>query len=239
MWIDQALSSLSCGQSYSRGDLFRIFGAANSSLTGSTFRWTLYSLLQNRLLFRADYDTYVTSQPTVLPVYRPFYSEQARSLLQFISEKYPHLSFVVFESTLLNEFLNQLIAQNTIYIQVERAVSSYIFDVIRDEFPCSAVLYKPNMLYFDRYWSRDCIVVLDLVSQSPLSQATPHEMTAEKLLVDIVAEKTISAVFSPAELPFIFDNVLETCQVESRKLFRYAGRRGKLPLLNQYMDNEQ
>ena len=46
------------------------------------------------------------------------------------------VSFVVFESVLLNEFLNHQIAQNTIYIQVERDLSSYIFNVLNISETC-------------------------------------------------------------------------------------------------------
>jgi len=70
-------------------------------------------------------------------------------------------------------------------------------------------------------------VVLDLISQSPLSQDHHHEMTAEKLLVDIIAEKSIAATFSPAEIPFVYESVVKSYQVDRRKMNRYAGRRGK------------
>ena len=237
MWIDQAMSKLSNEKSYHRDDLYQIFVTVKDDLTDSVFRWTLYKLLLEKHLFRTDYNTYVTKQPVVLPVYKPVYSDAAGHILNLLSEKYSELPFVVFESTLMNEFLNHQIAQNTIYVQVEKGVSSYIFDMMRQEY-AGGVLYKPGRQDFDRYWTKDCIVVLDLISQSPLSQTAPHEMTAEKMLVDIIAEKSIAATFSPSELPFIFDHVLAGYQVERRRLHRYAGRRGKSSLIKKYMEEE-
>ena len=116
MWIDQAMSKLSNEKSYHRDDLFQIFGIEKEDLTDSAFRWTLYNLLQEGHLFRADYDTYVTKRPAVLPAYKPVYSDTAGHMLSLLAERFSELSFVVFESTLLNEFLNHQIAQNTIYI---------------------------------------------------------------------------------------------------------------------------
>ena len=226
MWTDQALLKLSDKTAYCRDDLFHAMQSEKADLTDSAFRWTLYKLLQEQKIFRADYDSYVTVKPAILPTYKPYYSEKANTLMEKLSEQYPELSFVVFESVLLNEFLNHQIAQNTIYVQVEKDVSSYIFDNLQEE--CAgSVLYRPGKKDFDRYWTRDCIVVLDLISQSPLSQDKPHEMTIEKMLVDIIAEKSMSATFSPSEIPFVYENAMRSYRVDRRKMNRYAGRRGK------------
>ena len=226
MWTEQAMVNLSDNTAYCRDDLFHLFSGEKKGLSDGAFRWTLYNLLKDQKIFRTDYDTYSTVEPRVLPVYKPYYSEKAGTLIKKLEEMYPKLKFVVFESVLLNEFLNHQIAQNTIYVQVEKDVSAYIFDTIREEYDGS-VLYRPNKKEFDRYWTRDCIVILDLISQSPLSQDRQHEMTAEKMLVDIIAEKNIAATFSPSEIPFVFENVMKSYQVDKRKMNRYAGRRGK------------
>ena len=140
---------------------------------------------------------------------------------------------MVFESVLLNEFLNHQIAQNTIYVHVEKDVSSYIFDILQEN-NTGRVLYRPGIKDFDRYWKRDCVVVLDLISQSPLSQDRPHEITAEKMLVDIISEKSIAATFSPSEVPDVYENVMQSYQIDRRKMNRYAGRRGKASEVREY-----
>ena len=233
MWTDQALLKLSDKTAYCREDLFHALLSEKTDLSDSAFRWTLYNLLQEQKIFRTDYDTYVTVKPAVLPAYKPYYSEKANTLMKKLSEQYPELGFVVFESVLLNEFLNHQIAQNTIYLQIEKDVSSYIFDNLQEEYTGS-VLSRPGKKEFDRYWTRDCIVVLDLISQAPLSQDKPHEMTIEKMLVDIIAEKSMSATFSPSEIPFVYENVMRSYQVDRRKMNRYAGRRGKASEIKKY-----
>lgn len=233
MWTDQALKNLSDKRAYCREDLLHALRSEKADLSDSAFRWTLYNLLQDQKLFKTDYDTYVTVKPAVLPVYKPYYSEKANTLIEKLLNQYPELEFVVFESVLLNEFLNHQIAQNTIYVQVEKDVSSYVFDNLQEEYSGS-VLYRPGKSEFGRYWTRDCIVVLDLISQSPLSQDNPHEITAEKMLVDITAEKSISRTFSPSEIPFVFENVMRSYHVDRRKMNRYAGRRGKSSQVKKY-----
>lgn len=233
MWTDKALLKLSDKKTYRRDDLFGLFVSEKPDLGDGAFRWTLYNLLQEQKLFKVDYDTYIMSRPQMLPIYQPCYTDKTKSLSKMLAMNFPQLEFVVFESVLLNEFLNHQIAQNTIYVQVDKDVSSYIFDNLRGKYTGS-VLYKPRKLDFDRYWERDCIVVLDLISQAPLSELRPHEITVEKMLVDIIAEKSISATFSPAEIPFVFANAVKGYQLDRRKLNRYAGRRGKASLLKEY-----
>lgn len=234
MWTDQVLHNLSNETEYHREDLFRAFRDEKQDLSEASFRWILYNLMQAHRLFKTDYDTYVMEMPQMLPIYRPSYSDKAKELMEKLEEQFPILDFVVFESVLLNEFLNHQIAQNTIYVQVEKEVSTFIFDHLQEEYTGS-VLYKPGKADFDRYWTRDCIVVLNLISQAPLSHEAPHEMTAEKMLVDIIADKSIAATFSPSELPFVYENVMKSYRVDKFKMNRYAGRRGKASKIKEYM----
>ncbi len=237
MWTNQVLMNLPKQESYCREDLYRAFQKEKADLTESTFRWSLYTLQQEQLLFRESYDTYRTVKPISKPEYRPVYSERALAVQAVLEELAPRVDFVLFESVLLNEFLNHQIAQNTIFIQVEKDVSSYVFDLLMGQYP-GKVLYKPKKADLDRYWTRDCVVVLDLVSQSPMCTEAAHCMVGEKLLVDILADKSIAGTFSPAETVEIYRSFQECYQVDRRKLNRYAGRRGKAELARKYMGGE-
>ena len=234
MWTDKALLKLSDKTTYCREDLFHIFLNEKPDLSGGAFRWTLYNLLQEQKIFKIEYDAYITVKPQMLSIYKPNYSDKAKALTKMLMEQFPQVRFVLFESVLLNEFLNHQIAQNTIYIQIEKDASSYIFDNLQEEY-MGSLLYKPGKKEFDKYWTRNCIVVLDLISQAPLSQKKPHEITVEKMLVDIIAEKSMAATFSPSEIPFVYENVIKNYQVDMRKMNRYAGRRGKASLIKEYV----
>ncbi len=234
MWTDQALLKLSDKNKYHRNDLFQAFFQVKPDLTDSAFRWTLYNMQQKERIYKTGYNEYSIKKIKTLPAYKPIYSKHAREVMNLLKKRLPKLDFVTFESVLLNEFLNHQIAQNTIYVQVEKDLSSYVFDILQEEYN-GGVLYKPSKEEFNRYWIKNCIVVLDLISQAPLSVDLPHEITVEKLLVDIIAEKSIAATFSLSELSSIFRDVMNSYQVDSRRLNRYAGRRGKTTQVKKYM----
>ena len=235
MWYDTTIRSLSETESYTRSDLFGMLKQEKPELSYSTFQWLIYSLQKNNLLHRTGYDSYSSGTTNEKVIYQPLYSEEAAGISSSLSMAYPLVDFTVFESTLLNEFLNQLIAQNTIYLQVNRDVSSYIFEWIRAHYDGS-VLYKPSEDDFFRYWQSGSVVILDKISESPANQDAPHDILLEKLLVDILAEKTIQATFSPSEYPFIFENALRMYRIDKKKMMRYARRRNRGSEIQKYLE---
>lgn len=66
------------------------------------------------------------------PMYRPAYSDLAAKLISQVSDKYPSVRFTVFETALMNDFLNHLVAQNTVYIQMEKDVSIFVFRFLQE-----------------------------------------------------------------------------------------------------------
>lgn len=78
-----------------------------------------------------------------------------------------------------------------LFTQVEKDASLFTFEILRHEYE-EKILYKPTTKEFDIYWTPDCIIILDLVSQAPLSHDPPHNIILEKMLVDIIVEKSIA-----------------------------------------------
>ena len=146
------------------------------------------------------------------------------------------MKFVVLECSLLNEFLNHQIAQNTIYLQVEKEVASLIYETIRNEYS-RKVLLTPGKKEMELYWEPGCIIIINLVSQAPINNDNPHYVSLEKLLVDIVADKSIASSFSPSELPDIYEMAVKNYRLDRAKLKRYAGRRNKKEEVDSYLDD--
>jgi len=140
--------------------------------------------------------------------------------------KDPSVHFTVFETALMNDFLNHLVAQNTVYIQMEKDVNIFVFRFLQ-ELGYDHLLYKPNKDEYALYWKKDCIVVTDLISEAPLSASAPHEICLEKMLVDMYCDKLISSAYSKSEYPEVLRQAMETYHIESTKMMRYARRRGR------------
>ena len=158
--------------------------------------------------------------------YRPIYSDHTMQLIDIISQAYPHVSFTVFETTLMNEFLNHLVAQNTVFIQAEKESNIFLFRFLQEQ-GYHDLLYRPSGKDFSLYWVKDCIVVSDLISEAPILDDAPHSICLEKLLVDMYADKLISTTYSKAEFTKVLHLARSQYQVNTAKMLRYARRRNK------------
>ena len=169
--------------------------------------------------------------------YRPIYSDRAMQLIDILSQAYPHVSFTVFETTLMNEFLNHLVAQNTVFIQAEKESSIFLFRFLQEQ-GYRDLMYKPSGKDFSLYWTKDCIVISDLISEAPILGDAPHSICLEKLLVDMYTDKLISNTYSKAEFPEALHLAQSQYQVNTAKLLRYARRRNKEKEIARLLDEE-
>ena len=111
-------------------------------MSDNSLIWMIGDLVKRGKLIHVGRDQYTLSGRKK-DEYSPVYSQSAVDIKNHIAGKYPAIGFTVFESTLLNEFLNHLIARNTIFLQTERDTSAFVFDFLRDTTK-TIVLYKPS-----------------------------------------------------------------------------------------------
>ena len=232
---DNVGHNLESGKSYTRAQIITFLKNNTPSLRDGSYQWALGQLLEAGKIVRTGYNSYTLPQEKRLLSYRPDYSELAGRLMGETAEQYPHVQFVVFETVLLNEFLNHMIAQNTIFVQVQKDVSAFVFRTLQEK-GHPHLLYKPSQKEFSFYWTRNCIVVCDMISESPLSVKRPHEILIEKMLVDLYCDKLLRSLYSPAEYPDILKQAFATYQSDRLRMFRYARRRNKETEIRQLLD---
>ena len=166
--------------------------------------------------------------------YQPIYSDHAKHLIELLNNSYPHISFTVFETTLMNEFLNHLVAQNTVFIQAEKESSIFLFRFLQEQ-GYHDLLYRPSGKDFSLYWVKNCIVVSDLISESPILGDMPHSICLEKLLVDMYTDKLISTTYSKAEFPDVLQMACSQYQLDKARMLRYASRRNRREEISQLL----
>ena len=234
-WYEQIENVLKSGETYSHKELLDELRTMKPDLSESTYHWSISSLVREGKLRRLGYDAYSCSDSFPKKEYHPLYSDLSLELINLINGKYPHVMFTVFETVMMNEFLNHLIAQNTVFIQAEKECSIFVFRFLQEK-GYQNLMYKPGINDFDLYWSRDGIVVTDLISEAPLRTDEPHTIMLEKMLVDMIADKLISVTYSKAELPDVLEQAQSRYYLDRIRLFRYARRRNREKELKQYLE---
>ena len=226
MWYTLAINNLEHGQSYPRSDIVSALKKEKSGLSENSYIWTVGTLVKDGVLQHIGRNQYTLAEKTQHEIYHPLYSDEANSICCQIEKQYPLITFTVFESVSLNEFLNHQIAGNTIFIHAERDVSAFVFDYLQESYG-NTILYRPCKNEYDLYWKPNCIIILDLISEAPLFNKGTHEITIEKMLVDIYCDKAIRLTYSNAEYQTILRTAFERYNVDTVRLLRYARRRNK------------
>lgn len=153
-------------KTYCHKELMDELRLLKTDLPDSSYHWVISGLVRDGALTRRGYDSYSLSSDHPKDEYVPIYSDTAEGLIRLISEKYPYVQFTAFETVLMNEFLNHLIAQNTVFIQVEKESGIYVFRFLQEQ-GIQNVMYKPGKKDFNLYWSKDCVIVTDIDIISP------------------------------------------------------------------------
>ncbi len=234
-YYESLIKNLKENKTYSHKELIAILKRIKPDLAHNSYHWMISCMIREGKLYRSGYDAYSLPQGEMLKEYKPYYSDMAHKLLTDLSGKFPHVTFTVFETALMNDFLNHLIAQNTIFVQVEKESSKFIFRYLQEEGYVD-VLYKPRKEDLDLYWTGKNIIVTDMISEAPLRMAEPHEITLEKMLVDMYADKLISASYSMAEYPEVVEQAEKSFLLDKKRMLRYARRRNKYANIKNYLE---
>ena len=237
-WYEGITKKMVKGQLYSHKTIVDWLSLEKPGLSKSGYHWAINKLLQRGALVRKGYGEYSLPDGEIRCIFSPDYSEEASLLRKTLSEKYPHVAFTVFETVLMNSFLNHLVGQNTIFLQVEKESSIHVFRYFQDE-GLSNLLYKPSKKDFNLYWKTGTVVITDMVSEAPLRNDEPHCIMLEKMLVDMCADKLIVSTFSKAELPDVFEQVKRRYAVDNPKMMRYARRRHKEKEIIKYLEGDK
>ena len=153
-------------------------------------------------------------------------SKDALGVLDLLQKRFDKSAkYIVYESTILNMFLNHLIANSTIIVEVEKDLLESTFWHLKEN-GYQNVLLNPSEHenYIYNPYDGSGIIVKAMVSQSPIDNKH-HAITIEKLIVDIVADKTLNMFYEGAEVPSMVEDILSNYAVKFDSVRNYAKRR--------------
>lgn len=192
-------------------------------LTEQQSKYELQKELDNGKILRKGWNRYTATSNK--QVYLHDYSSDANAVAGLIEEKYYDVDFQVFEMTQLNQFMNHLVAHNTIFVAVENELVDYVFDTLNKEYP-GRVMLKPSLEMYYRYLQDNEIVVGRLPSETPKGIDKPWQARIEKILVDVLADKLIGGIVPEGEKPAIVEGAYHDFLIDEGTLLRYAKRKG-------------
>ena len=210
---------------FTRQHILEASKIVDSSFKETQLRYLMGMLQNSNLIIRVGYNQYKKALKTPKkPVYLGVYSKTALTVIKFMENNFPLLEYRVWELSWLNEFFNHLIASNKIFLEVEREGCDFVFSLLIDKYP-GKVLLSPKAKEILQYGSDDGIIINRLVTESPKSEDKRYQVPLEKLIVDLLANKTLT--ISKGEYPMAIEEMFAKYQIDQIPLFRYARRRNK------------
>jgi hypothetical protein len=208
---------------FNRQQLYDVLIDAGNTLSYNSLSSVVAELMETGKIARVGRNRYVTIRGKQA-VYCPPVSECLALVIAAVSDEFPLVEFLAWDTLALNEFINHQIANGTILVEVEGMLEHAVFEHLRQK-PEGTVLYKPSPQTLATYWEPDAVIIQKLTTQAPGDKTSSHLAGLEKLIVDLFANKLLGTLFSQGDLPSMLEQMFARYVIDESKLFRYAKRR--------------
>jgi hypothetical protein len=131
------------------------------------------------------------------------------------------IEYVIWESDILNYWLNHLLNKNYVFIEVDKKYLDFAFDYLTEK-GFSNILVNPSLKEFNKYRNSSSVIIIPLFSKSPVEH---NKVTIEKIIVDLYVDKIFSNLIESSELPAIYNQIFKTYKINFTTLYSYAKRR--------------
>ena len=145
------------------------------------------------------------------------------------------IDFVIWNISILNEWLNHLINSSVVILEVEKDYLEFIFEHLKDKFN---ILINPSKNEIYNYSTNDTIILKPLISKAPINhkENTPK---IEKIIVDIFLDKIVNCFYESNERIGIYEQIFDIYSVNYKTLFAYAKRRHIYNEFKEYLEKHK
>lgn len=220
-----------------RQDLIETAVKINPEFRETLFRNLLENMLKKGTVVRVGRNQYKKNNRSDKGIYQNQYSEKAQFVVEMLGQRYPLLDYRVWELNWLNEFWNHQIAQNKIFIEVERMGCDFVYTELKERHS-GTILLMPNGKELYRYGEADTLIVDRLVSEAPKGSPEHFNTPLEKIIVDLFANRNLKDMVHIGEYARAIAEMFDKYYINQTKLFRYADRRNKKTEVIQFLAEE-
>lgn len=196
----------------------------------SSINWVIYKLIKNKIITKLNNREYIIGY---LKEYKyDGLSDASRNLIDIFKNSFSDINIVVFETFMLNEWINHLISRNIVIVEVEKYFVNDIFRYIQNIYPNTRL----NPSHEDLYLYKDItIVVNSLVTQAPINK-NDKTVKIEKLIVDLFTKDIINEFISENEKKEVIRSMIKNYVVNDKTIFAYTKRRKNYDIVKEVLD---
>lgn len=220
-----------------RQEIYAITTQVNPDFKETLFRNMMEKLMENDDLVRVGRNQYRKKDTEKSKeVYINRYSTEAQRIVEKLQSEFPLMEYRVWELCWLNEFWNHQIAQNKIFVEVERVGCDFVYTELSEAYS-GKILLRPTEKELYRYGGADTVIVDRMVSEAPKGQEA-YNTPLEKIIVDLFANKKLRGMVHDGEYANAIADMFDKYYIDTVKLFRYASRRSKKEEIYRFLAEE-
>ena len=201
----------------SKVDLYNKY--EKNDMSSRTKDMLIKKLIEDGIITKICNNQYKIVNKRKYHIYREY--DNTKDLINLLKEI--RYDYIIYNITFLNEWLNQLIGKNTIFIEVDKKYCNSIYELLVDN-EYKDVLVNPSIQEIEKYSLSDLIVIKPLYSRSPINRKE-KSFTLEKIIVDLFVDDILKKYYSTSELPWIYKQMFKEYAIDEYSLNTYLTRR--------------
>jgi predicted transcriptional regulator of viral defense system len=219
---------------FARKDLSAYFREQMPAVLPLSVSQQLNRLLQKKVIIRVERGVYQLQSAKTLFV--PQITTELRELNAKLKKHFPFAGFCLWHNNEITPFMHHIPNLQQIFVEVERDATSAVFDFLNENSE-KRVFLSPDSNDYSRYIAgKEAIIIRALVSEAPVQTVENITIpTIEKILVDVIGDVDFEFM-QGAEMHRFYQNVLERCVINQKKLLRYASRRNRKKEVEQLLN---
>ena len=145
-WFDNTAGRLENDRVYSRKELTDMLREDYPYVSSNSYTWAIADMIKHGRLVKIGYNQYQRPGDDIKEVYAPKYSEMAQKVIDLLKEHFPNIKVTLFESVLLNEFMDkkmEKISDNVIFLEAEKDSALPVCRFLQQQ-GIPNLIYKPT-----------------------------------------------------------------------------------------------
>lgn len=198
-------------------ELYNKYNKSNASPRSKAM--LIAKLIEDGVIVKVDNEMYKIVNKKKYHIFRDY--DGTRDFIDLFKEF--GFDYIIYNSTFLNEWLNQLIGKGTIFIEADKKYLSSIYELLVDNGYTNILLY-PTINEINKYTLNELIIIKPLFSRSPINRKE-KSFTIEKVIVDLYCDSILKKYYPTSELADIYRQIFNTYAIDEFSLNAYLKRR--------------
>lgn len=227
--IDELYNTLGDRMQITSNEIAGFYRSYSPDIPISTIRWKIHSLLNKGVIYSIGRGLYRFGRK---PIFKPNIYPKTEVIANIMRRRLPFAKYCQWDLRVANAFSTHLLNTQLYFVDVERDVVDAAYHEILKTYRRTVLCrhLSEELTYYHGY-----VVVRNMALEAPTIDIDDMPMASlEKILVDFALDRIFP--FSSTEIVDIYANATADYSVNTSRMLRYAGRRGRRDVIEEILD---